>query len=272
MNFTEKEVKRAIRTFDMAATDIVNAGYNTYKARIKRFVEIMENNNVINSIISPLLTIELNFEEIHHSHNGYWISELRLPTDINQQLAYVLKIFVSVSQGELHLDDLTSKIYKRKSFEDNIQSWIYEVASPCLRELSYRLQDLVEDEVEGKEEVQSSALQIVNYGTITAEQGSAVAIGKDIQQTVTYKNIVNEIIEKVKAENIVPEAKLPEVEKVTKEIEEEINNANPSPTKLKQFANKLYEIGQTGLLKAASTIIADPRWGQAVADTLMTVM
>jgi hypothetical protein len=272
MKFTEKEVKRAIRTFDMAATDIANAGYTTYKARIKRFMELIEQDSVINSIVCPLFNISVDLEVIHHSFNGYWIGEVKLPTNINEQLAYVLKIFKSVSLAELSLEDLSHRIYKRKRFEDNIQAWINEIAFPLMKELSYRLQDLIEDEVEGKDEIQSSSLQIVNYGTITAEQGSAVAIGNDIQQNITYKNIAHDIMEKVRSAQVVPAEKISEVEQISKELEEEMGNATPSPTKLKGFAQKLYDIGQTGLLKVTSTVITDPRWGQAVADTLMNLI
>ncbi|MEK4381163.1 hypothetical protein NSS70_04495 [Aeribacillus sp. FSL K6-2848] len=140
-----------------------------------------------------------------------------------------------------------------------------------MRELSYRLNDLIEDEVTGKEEVSTAALQIFNFGSITASQGSNVAIGKDIQQSVSYENIVNKIMDKVRTERIVSEDKLPEIEEVANEIEEEINKTEPSPSKLKQLAGKLYNIGETALLKVVSTVVTDPRWGQAVAETLMNM-
>lgn len=269
-NFIAKDVKRSVRKFEDAVQDILNSGYNTYKARIIRFIEITKNDPVINSIVSPLYDIKVDFDQIHYkSPGGDWVEELRLPTDIDKQLAYVLQIFDSVASNELSLENLTFEIYINKNIWSNINSWIIEVVQPCLRELLYRLNDLIEDEVEGKDEIKSSSLQIFNYGPITASQGSNIALGKDIQQTVTYKNITNEIMDKVRNEKTVSEDKLEEVEQISNDIQEEINKPEPSQSKLKQFAGKLYEIGQSGLLKVTNTVIQDPRWGQAVADTLM---
>ncbi|PLR69109.1 hypothetical protein [Bacillus sp. UMB0893] len=269
-NYEAKDVKRSIRRFEDAAKDILASGYNTYKARIIRFTEITKNDQVINSIVGPLYDIKVNFDQIHYkSPGGEWVEEIRLPTDINIQLAYVVQIFDSVSLGKISLDSLTFDIYVNKNIWSNINSWLHEIVEPCLRELLYRLNDLIEDEVEGKEEITSSSLQIFNYGSITASQGSNIAMGKDIQQTVTYKNITNEIMERVRNEKTVSEDKLEEVEQITNEIQEEINKPDPSQSKLKQFAGKLYEIGQSGLLKVTNTVIQDPRWGQAVADTFM---
>ncbi|MEJ9210110.1 hypothetical protein [Bacillus smithii] len=271
-NFPEKIVRRSIRSFESAAQDVINSTYQTYKARIARLVEIAHKDMVINSIVGPLLKMEIDFDGIHISRDGgFRIDELKLPTDIDVQLAYVLQMFERVVKDEISLDAITYSIYGRRRYEDNIILWFNDVVSPCFRELSYRLNDLVEDEVTGKEEVSTAALQIFNYGSISASQGSNIAIGKEIQQSVSYENIVNKIMDKVRTEQIVSEDKLNEVEEVANEIEEEINKTEPSPSKLKQLAGKLYTIGENALLKVVSTVVTDPRWGQAVAETLMNI-
>ncbi|OIK07144.1 hypothetical protein [Bacillus sp. MUM 13] len=271
-NFTEKEVKRAIRTLDNAAQDILSSGYSSYKARIERFVDVIYKDRVLNYIVAPLLEIPLDFDSIHYSSfNGFWISELRLPVEIDEQLAYVVQIFDLVSKGKTHLDDLSHRIYKHKRYEDNIQQFLREIARPCLRELLDRLQDLIEDEVEGKENISSSALQIFNYGNITTEKGGAVAIGHNIQQTVRYENIVNKIMDEVRKQKAAPEERMAEVEQVASELQEEINKSEPSQSKLKGFASKLYEIGETALLKGFSKVVTDPKWGHAVSDVLLNL-
>ncbi|MBK5482972.1 hypothetical protein JFV29_14065 [Peribacillus sp. TH16] len=268
-NFNAPEVRRAIRTLDAAASDILTAGYSVYKARIVRFISIINEDKVINSIVAPLLAIPVDFEFIHFSRNGHWISELKLPSNVDEQLAYVVQIFDQVVKGDINLDSLSHRIYKHKRFEDNIQQFLSEIARPCLRELIDRLHDLVEVEVKGKESIASAALQIFNYGSITAEQGSAVAIGKDIQQTVNYENITHKIMDLVREQQVVPEEKMAEVEQVMNEIQEEINKPEPSQSKLKDFAGKVYGLGETALLKVVSTVLTDPKWGQAVSETLL---
>ncbi|WP_342575496.1 hypothetical protein MHH37_06585 [Solibacillus sp. FSL K6-1781] len=270
-NFPASSVKRAIRDFDSAAADVLGSNFQTYKVRIKTFYNLIENNEIIKFIVGPLLEVKVDLNEIYKNGNGFWIRELNLPSDLDGQLAYVLQLFKDVANGSNELESITYRIYKDKRIEANILSWLSDVARPCFRELSYKLEDLIEDEVEGKDSVSETSLKIFNYGSITASNGSSVAIGKDIQQSISYKNVANEIMERVKAERIVSEEKLPDIEETAKEIEEEINKANPSPGKLKQLAGKVYDIGETALLKVISTTVSDPRWGQAVADTLMNI-
>lgn len=270
-NFSSKEIKRAIRDFESAAMDVLNSDYGTYKVRIKTFIELIKKNDVIRTIVGPLLEREVNFDEIYKNGNGFWIDQLNLPAELDGQLAYVLKVLEKVANGSHELETISHRLYKNRNIEYNIKSWLISVAQPSFRELNYKLNDLIEDEVEGKDSVSETSLQIFNYGSITATQGSNIAIGKDIQQTTIYKNIANEIIEKVKSENIISEDKISEVEKVSKEIEEEINKKEPSQNKLKELARKLYDIGENGLLKVVTTVVTDPRWGQAVADILLNV-
>ncbi|NRD81169.1 hypothetical protein HPT25_28155 [Bacillus sp. BRMEA1] len=266
--FSAKVVKRSIRDFESAASDILNAGYNTYKARIKRFVSIINEDSVINSIVTPLMNLSVDFDQIHTSNNGFWVTELNLPTEIDGQIAYVLQIFSQVSKGELSLEGLSHRIYKHSQLDENIQQFVLEVASPCLRELLNRLNDLVEDVVDGKEEITGSTLQIFNYGHINASGGSNIAIGKEINQTSHYENIVNKIMDEVNKHQLIPEEKKAEVEKVANEVQEEISKPAPSPSKLKALANKLYGIGEAALLKVFSKVVTDPQWGQAASQAI----
>ncbi len=265
--FSAKEVRRSIRDFESATNDVINSSYVTYKTRIRSLNNFMHNNNVIKHIVAPFLEMEVDPNEI----NGGWDKEFNLPPEIDYQLAYLLKMFEGVSKGNYSLEDITFDIYKNKNIFYNIQRWIEDVCIPGLRELGYRLNDLIEDEVEGKEEVESSSLRIINYGSITASDGGNIAMGENITQTISYENIVNEIMEKVKRDNIVDEDDFENVENIANELQNEINKSQPSQTRLKQIADKAKDIGEAGLLKTFSTVVMDPRWGQAVSDVLLNI-
>ncbi|WP_343311250.1 hypothetical protein AAHT65_07570 [Bacillus atrophaeus] len=269
--FTGKEVKRAIRDFESAVEDVMNAGYNTYKSRIKRLVNLSQTNRVVNSIVGPIFNLDVNLSEIHYHRNGSGWIDIKLPITIDEQIAYVIKVFQLVSEESLSLDNLTFTIYKQQRIADNINMYLSEVCYPCLRELIYKLRDLIEDEVEGKEEVPKAALQIINYGNLSAQNGSSIAVGKDIQQNINYKNLREEIMEKVKEAQLVHEDSLEEVERLSGEVEEELNQPEPSQSKLKSLAKKAYEIGESGLLKVFTTVVNDPRWGQAAAEALLNI-
>jgi len=269
-NYTEREVKVSIRRLNAAIEDIISASYVTYKANIEYFVELSRSNPIIESIVEPFRNIDINFEEIHISYNGHWINEVRLPSSMDHRIAYIIKVFDAVSEKQISLVDFTLKIYKHKRLADNIREYLNDIAVPQLKELLYMLNDLLEDEVQGKESIPEAAFHLINHGTIHASQGSNIGLGKDIQQTANYNNnITNEIMEKIRNIEGLSEEKINEIEVLANEVQEEINNSEPSPGKLKKLATKVYEIGETAALKAFTTAVSDPRWGQAAAETLM---
>lgn len=161
-NFSEKQVKRSIRNFESVAHDVIDARYQSYKVKIHKFLEIIQKDIVINSIIGFLFEKKVDFDSIHIAKNEYWIDELKLPTDVCGQLTYVLQMFRMITEEEMSLVYISYSIYRQKSFEENIILWLNDVVRPCFKELLYRLNDLIEDEVAGKEKVAPVALQIFN--------------------------------------------------------------------------------------------------------------
>ncbi len=265
--FTAKQVKRAIRDFESNVQDIMGSDIRTYEARIKSFVTIINTNPVINSIVSPLLEIDINIDQIHEGNGSGWIT-LNLPIDTNEQIAYILKVFIMVAQDKLSFQDLTLSIYASSHISSNIEKYLNNIARPALRELIYRLNDLIEDEVDGKDEVKVSSLQIINHGTISAPQGN-IGLGQQIQQNLTNNSIAEDIMKQVREERTVNEADLPEVESLAQEVEAEIVLAEPSRTKLKDIAGKVFAIGQQGLLRTFTNVVNNPAWAQAVTDHLL---
>lgn len=269
MEFTQKEVKRSIRSFESSVRDVMEAGFNTYQSRIKTLVKLCFENKVINSIAKPFFSISINLDDIHRDDDG-WI-ELYLPPDLDEQIAYVLQVFKTEIEKEYFIQELSYKIFKDRGIHNNIQMYLSEVAYPCLRELIFRLNDLIEDEVEGKEEITGASLSIVNHGTISAGNGSNIALGMDINQSLTYENIKQEIIKKVKETNEISDDSIADIEVLASELEQELTQSSPSKTRLKEIASKVYGIGEQGLLKIFNTVVTDPRWGQAVSDTLLNM-
>lgn len=267
-NYSEREVKVAIRRLNAAITDIISTSYATYKSKIDNFVELSNSDPIIKSIVEPFREVEVDYEVIHRSNNPYRIDEVNLPTDVNKRIAYIIQIFDEVTAEQSSLDRFAEKIY-RNGLEGSLSEFLHDIAKPQLIELLHMLDDLLEDEVEGKEIISDSAFQFFNHGTIVAQQGSNIAIGNSNSQTTTYKNISNEIMEKVNESGLLTADRLSEVEVLAKKVQEEMNKQEPSPGKIKQLAGKVYEIGEQGLLKIFTTVVSDPRWGQAALEVLL---
>lgn len=271
-NYTQREAKVAIRRLNTAINEILSTSYATYQSKINDFNELSISNPIIESIIRPFKEIKVNFDEIHFSQNGFRIDEVRLPTDVNSRIAYLIQIFEKASTGEIVLEKYTHAIYRHKRFEDNIQEFMYDIARPQLLELIYILDDLLENEVDGKEVMTEAAFQLINHGSIIAHQGSNLALGKDIQQTVSNNTFSKELIEKIEGIEDFTDPQKSELKLLANEVQIEMGKTEPSPSRLKELAGKVYEIGENAALKVFTTVVSDPRWGQAAAETMLSIL
>lgn len=271
--YTEREVKRSIRNLQLSIEDIISTNSATYRTKIGGFVELTKTDTIIKRIVNPFREEDIDLDAIHHSRNGFRVDEIRLPLSVDGRIAYIVQVFEKVVNENFPLDKFAYAIYGHRSLSDNVNEYLHDIAIPRLKELQYKLDDLIEDEVEGKGEVSQASIQLINHGTIKAQHGSNIALGKDIQQRTSYNSgeIANEIIEMVKQEGLISIERIPEVERLANEVQNEIVKDEASQGKLKELAGKVYEIGEQGLLKIFTTVVTDPRWGQVVAETLMNI-
>ncbi|MGR6008447.1 hypothetical protein ACT7CZ_06820 [Bacillus cereus] len=184
MKFEQKTIKRSIRNLERLIAELKSAGIFVYQSRVREFITLIKTDEVLIHIVKPYLDMDIDVEEIENEQYGWY--NLKLPINKDYQISYVLKTMESSSAGQFAMDMYAHKIFRQKRIMDNIFEWNKQLLFPCLLILQDKLNDLVEDKVEGKEEIEAQSLQIINYGSITAKQGN-IAMGKDISQTMTLK-------------------------------------------------------------------------------------
>ncbi|MED3396193.1 hypothetical protein [Bacillus wiedmannii] len=268
MKFSQKDINRSIRDFDTAIRNLRIAGFQVYQARTVELINLIKTNQILNVIVGPYLKMKVDYNEIFPNRNGFLLG-FHLPTDEVIQTAYVLQVMDEGASGKEEVEDHAFSIYQKSSMDENLRLWNDEILFPCLTRIMQQLEDLIEDEVAGKSQVESSNLQIFNYGSITATNGN-VAVGNDISQTIsTNTGVSDEIIKMALKQNAIESEQVPVVKEITDEIQTELQNESPSQGKLKDLAGKLFDIGNKGLLNAANNVINDPQWSSAVTTYLM---
>lgn len=267
MEFTNKEVRRAIRDFNSKVEQLAAANHHVYGTRVREFIHEIENNQVLKTIINPYMEMEVNFNAIEGQHAGDWFN-FNLPSDTDEQIAYVLQIMKRSSIGEFPIENYAFHIFRQKKLNDNISSWNSQILIPVLDKLHLKLEDLLEDEVEGKDQIPEAKLQIINNGTITAQQGN-VAIGKEITQKINQDNISNEIVEKALQDQVISKEQAPQLKEITDKIENELNKENPSQVSLEKLISRLYDLGEKALIKITTDLVNFPIWTNAVNDFLL---
>jgi len=143
MFFPVHDVINAIKEFEIYANDLINATPQTYQSSMKNFIGLVRNDKIINHILKPFLEMTLDFSEIEESDptdpSG---GRLKLPKDMNKQIAYVLQTL-------------------NKSYKDEALHLLNEqVIKPNLNTLKAMLVDFFRNEIKGKKEVSESDLQL----------------------------------------------------------------------------------------------------------------
>jgi len=141
MIFSNQEIDEAINDFDGVVEDLLDSTHEIYQSNVNRFMNLIQENKVINYIIeiikTSLIEKPLELSEIEKFDNsGKWIE---LPTDMNRLIAYVLKIFEESLKSEMPMWKYAYQFYRRSSPNENIDLFNDQVIYPALRELKNKL-------------------------------------------------------------------------------------------------------------------------------------
>lgn len=269
MDFSKKEIERAVRDFNRIVSEISESSLQTYKSRAISLIDLIKTNNVIHTILSPYLELDIDHDAITIPDNG-WFS-LNLPSNADKKIAYSLQVLDSVAAGETDIEMYTHAIFRQKKLLDNVILWNNEILFPCFRLLDDKLRDLIEDEVEGHDTVNTDALQIINIGTITNTTGN-IAVGQGNTQTLTstMNNLSSSIIETALKDHIINEDQTTKLKSVTDELENELSKSIPEKGKLEKIVGVLFDIGSKSLIKIASNIASSPEFTTAIASFFMS--
>lgn len=254
--FTQKEVIRAVYEFKDASEDLILAKSNTFESRVNRLIHIIETNPIINHIVNPYLNMTINYDEIVVDNRGLGSTSIHLPVEIDAQIAYVLQVFQTSTNGEKPIIPYILNIWSsRGDINQMICSFNEQIVRPVLRELTKKLEYLVEDEVQGNNTISPSVLNIIEIGSITAN-GSNVAIGQNIQQTMDNYDL-DKILKDLKdagiSKNLIEKAK-PSIETLLLED----NRKNPDKSRVKEALIKILNIGGNVMLKIIVDAMTNP--------------
>lgn len=228
MKFSNKEILRAKRDLKNIIDDISHSNRITYVVNIRRLINIIRNNAVLNTITSSYLKAKINFKEIEKQRNPNSHIELNLPDNMELEIAYVLqKIALTVDDKSFDINYFTYLIFNKTTYDESTECWNNCILRPCLRELLLKIDDLIEDEVQGKDTVDSSKL-VIKVGNISLGNNSNIAVGKDINQNANQDEIFDKLLNAAKSINNESEKN-----KILNSINEMKNN-----TGKKSFANK----------------------------------
>lgn len=223
INFKKKDIERAYRDINACMEDLLsNTGEIMFHTNIKRFIKLTESNNILKYLLEPFE--RLNTDDVEQSEDGDFWMDLKIPTLIDYQIAYVLKKYKEISEMDSsgYIHKFLFSIYKNNLAESNACEWNQSIVKPAFREIIFRFDDLKEEFL-GEEEISTKYMSIINVGNINNSNGN-VGIGENINQSNNSSDIFKELI-KLIDENIEDDEK----EEVIN-IVDEMKNAKGKPS------------------------------------------
>lgn len=163
MKFEEKNVKRAVKDFDfiiLALTIATSKGL--YISRLRSLIAMIKQDCVLSQIISPYFEQTTHPEKIEQ---GDWFHgvKLHLPQDTELKIAYVLQIAEKLSNDDRQVKHLITNVYSEQKeiplSMSTIRNWNEQLLFPTLQTISNRLNDWIEEEVDGQETVTLKTIQ-----------------------------------------------------------------------------------------------------------------
>lgn len=268
--FKGKDVKRAFRDFRHAIQDFLSADWSLYQSRAEVMMSIIQGNPTLSFVINPYLNLPLDISQIETPTTNYWM-QLKLPTDQDQRIAYILQTINKYAAGTLDPINHTHLFFKHKHLNDNVHQFNQQVVSPALRDLLNKLTDLEEDEIIGNEEAEISpaVLNIINYGHITA--GRNLAFGQHIQQNIQHQGITEELIVKF-LQNGIPLEKVDQSRPLLQELDIELKKDKPDHSIIKSAFSKLVDIGGNLMANIAASTITNKEAAATVTEFLKNLM
>ena len=265
MKYSSKIIKRSIRDFENILSDVEGDNQHTYITLIGRFIDFTKNNDIIKEIIKPLINLKLNFEDILKRHpNG--LGDLHLPLNINKHIAFVLQLFLKTEDKEFNFIDFLLSYFKQNTFDENIYIFNSSVVEPAFRELLIKLNDFIEDEVEGKEDVNITNYQIFNIGSISATK-SNIIIGNN--NAIINQNNIDSFKEDFVRELLSKGFNIEQIDNIRPSIttiHSEINKAKIDKSVFNKALSKLKEVGGNVMIQTITTLITKPEIIRAIED------
>lgn len=261
MNFSKKQIQRSIREFQDLAENMLTANSRLYQGRVEKLVRFIKNDEIMKVIIHPFLGIDVNYDDYVKKRPGGWY-DISLPKSKDQEIALTLEILFDSVEQNYELDAWGMQIFPRNSYDEVIKEINDQVLEPVFKELFNRLNDLMEDEIEGKDQIDESSLTIINVGNINASN-SSVAVGSNIRQN-TQIGTTEEVIKELLNSGI----SFDQIQSISDDIKrfaEEAGKEKPDESKLKKFFKPIFAVGKEVAVNVISGIFKSPAVTTAIS-------
>jgi hypothetical protein len=241
--FTSGQIRRSIQRFNDYSSDLIHSDMNSFEDRLNMFFNFCLTDEVFAVFHIQLISVEgIDFNQ--------WLSKIQprvggmagsgrllFPTNVEQRLSVMYQLLHCVQEGRVPFLDFATNFFALGTTQITayINAFNKAVTVPLVRELSYRLEDMLDSLPDDQSErVPASAIQIIHNAQNVIQQ---TASGNHIAQTanVTANSEIEELFKKLKLsiQESIPPSDQQEPLEIVEAAREEAISQNPKPSALK---------------------------------------
>lgn len=237
------QVRRAIARFKDYGRDLLASGVNTFDDRLRLFVRFCETDPTISRVHHQLLGVP-------GVDVGAWYAECTrqrqatFPIDAEQRLALMYRALRAISTEEIRFLDFAVSLFPSSSskIDHYIHAFNEALSRPMLRELEYRLDDIVSG-LPGSdaERIGTSVIQVINNtGTFVQQvaQGDGSPVMTARLEAGELLPLIRSLHERLKTAELAPAERQASAD-VVNAMEEEAQSATPRTGVLKALLASL---------------------------------
>jgi hypothetical protein len=185
--FSRREVERSFRKFNDIVSDLTAAQSQTWGHQFAHLIAHCERDPVMQVITEPLRTnrnvdaSKWYSEAMNSVGSGVGSGFYELPTDDDERTALLYQFFLLLVDGKIQFNDFCSGMYILNIQEESYAVFNQELVHKFTREVSYRLDEIMEDAGE-RQHISSEAMMVFHHHdhSMTVHgniQGSNLATG-----------------------------------------------------------------------------------------------
>jgi hypothetical protein len=238
---TAGQVRKSIQRFHDYAEDLILSDMNTFEDTLNLFIDFCETDSVFSGIHAQL-------QSIPHADFDQWYASqsfaLTFPTDLEVRMSLMYELLRRIRDGRLPFQTFAISFFHlgTNSITPYVQALNDAITRPLVRELSYRLEELIDQLPDDRAApVPQASIQIIHQATNVIQQS---ARGANITQTAT--------------QNLAPE-----LDHLFRELELEVRN-------LRDHAEKQHEYLE--LIESARELAASDKAKPNAIKALLSVL
>ena len=213
--YDHKKIERSFRRFRDYSEDILDSNSKTFSNNLNIFITFCETDEIMRIISAQLKSnknVDINrwygdFQKTGGSLIGS--KKYVLPTNEENRISLLYQLLLKIHSDEIDFQKFCIDAYGKTNFNEMVWAFNDAISRPLIRDLGYRLDDIIET-TNNDLEVPVGKLVIIQTGDRSV---NTIALGKNIKQTVISQNReLDELVNKLYNE-ILNSSEIPEEEK-----------------------------------------------------------